>query len=118
MMPPAYLLEQAAARLHGLPSHRDTTMNIDLSGNTALVTGPTAGIGLAIAKGLAATGADVVVNGRGQDKVDAAVKAIKASKPAGKISGIAADVSTEAGCNAVVAALPDVDILVNNTGIF
>ena len=93
-------------------------MKIDLSGKTALVTGSTAGIGLAIAKGLAAAGADVVINGRGQDKVDAAVKAIAASKPAGKISGVAADVSTEAGCNAVVAVLPDVDILVNNTGIF
>ena len=93
-------------------------MKIDLSGKTALVTGSTAGIGLAIAKGLAATGADIVVNGRGQDKVDAAVKAIMASKPAGKIGGITADVSTEAGCKALVAAVPDVDILVNNTGIF
>src|ERR1700741_4796616 len=90
-------------------------MNIDLSGKTALITGSTAGIGLAIAKGLAATGANVVVNGRGQDKVDAAVKAIMASKPAGKISGVAADVSTEGGCNALVAAVFDVDILVNNT---
>src|SRR5215470_7465545 len=93
-------------------------MKIDLSGKTALVTGSTAGIGLAIAKGLAATGADVVINGRGQDKVDAAIKAIMASKPAGKIRGVAADVSTEAGCKALVAAVPDVDILVNNTGIF
>jgi len=93
-------------------------MKIDLSGKTALITGSTAGIGLAIAKGLAATGANVVVNGRGRDKVDAAVKAIMASKPAGKISGVAADVSTEGGCNALVAAVSDVDILVNNTGIF
>lgn len=93
-------------------------MNIDLSGKTALVTGSTAGIGLAIAKGLAAAGADVVVNGRGQDKVDAAAKAIAASKPAGKISGVAADVSTEAGCNALVGRLKDVDILINNAGIF
>jgi len=93
-------------------------MKIDLSGKTALVTGSTAGIGLAIARGLAATGADIVVNGRGQDKVDAAVKAIMASKPAGRIRGVAADVSTEAGCKTLVAALPDVDILVNNTGIF
>jgi len=93
-------------------------MKIDLSEKTALITGSTAGIGLAIAKGLAATGANVVVNGRGQDKVDAAVKAIMAAKPAGKISGVAADVSTEGGCNALVAAVSDVDILVNNTGIF
>jgi NAD(P)-dependent dehydrogenase (short-subunit alcohol dehydrogenase family) len=93
-------------------------MNIDLSGKTALVTGSTAGIGLAIVKGLAAAGADVVVNGRSQGKVDSAVKAIAASKPAGRIRGIAADVSTTAGCDALVAALPDVDILINNAGIF
>jgi NAD(P)-dependent dehydrogenase (short-subunit alcohol dehydrogenase family) len=93
-------------------------MNIDLSGKTALVTGSTAGIGLAIARGLAAAGADVVVNGRSQGKVDAAVRAIEASKPAGKIRGIAADVSTAAGCDALIAALPDADILINNAGIF
>ena len=51
-------------------------MKIDLSGKTALVTGSTAGIGHAIAKGLAAAGADVVVNGRTQAKVDATVAAI------------------------------------------
>jgi NAD(P)-dependent dehydrogenase (short-subunit alcohol dehydrogenase family) len=93
-------------------------MKIDLSGKTALVTGSTAGIGLAIAKALAAAGANVVVNGRGEDKVDAAVKAITASKPPGKVRGVAADVSTEAGCKALVAKLPDIDILINNAGIF
>jgi len=93
-------------------------VKIDLSGKTALVTGSTAGIGLAIAKGLAAAGADVVINGRGQDKVDAAVKTIMASKPAGKIRGVAADVSTAAGCDALISALPQVDILINNAGIF
>ena len=91
-------------------------MNIDLSGKTALVTGSTAGIGYAIARGLADCGATVVVNGRGQDKVDAAVK--KLEGPGGKVRGIAADVSTAEGCKAVVAALPEVDILINNTGIF
>ncbi|MBP2434928.1 SDR family NAD(P)-dependent oxidoreductase [Bradyrhizobium elkanii] len=93
-------------------------MKIDLSGKTALVTGSTAGIGNAIAKGLAATGADVVVNGRGQAKVDAAVAAIGKAVPGAKVRGIAADVSTAAGCKALLAALPDVDILVNNAGIF
>jgi len=93
-------------------------MNIDLSGKTALVTGSTAGIGLAIAKGLATAGADVVVNGRSQGKVDAAVKAIAALKPAGKIRGVAADVSTAAGCDALIAAVADVDILINNAGTF
>ncbi len=93
-------------------------MKIDLSGKTALVTGSTAGIGHAIARGLAATGAEVVVNGRSQAKVDAAVAAIAKAVPGGKVRGIAADVSTAAGCGALVAALPETDILINNAGIF
>ena len=93
-------------------------MKIDLSGKTALVTGSTAGIGNAIAKGLAAAGANVVVNGRSQAKVDAAVAAIAKAVPGARVRGIAADVSTAAGCKALLAALPDVDILINNAGIF
>jgi len=93
-------------------------MKIDLTGKTALVTGSTAGIGLAIAKGLAGTGAEVVVNGRSQSKVDAAIAAIGKAVPGAKVKGVAADVSTAEGCKALVAALPDIDILVNNAGIF
>jgi len=93
-------------------------MNIDLSAKTALVTGSTSGIGHAIAKGLAATGASVVVNGRTQAKVDAAVAALGKAVPGGKVRGVAADVSTAAGCKALLAALPQVDILINNAGIF
>jgi len=93
-------------------------MKIDLSGKTALVTGSTAGIGHAIAKGLAAAGATVTVNGRTKAKVDAAVTALAKAVPGSKISGVAADVSTAAGCKALAAALPDVDILINNAGIF
>ncbi|GLR95940.1 MULTISPECIES: SDR family NAD(P)-dependent oxidoreductase [Bradyrhizobium] len=91
-------------------------MNIDLSEKTAIVTGSTAGIGYAIARGLAASGANVVINGRSQDKVEAAVRKLEGA--GAKVRGIAADVSTAAGCNALVAALPDVDILINNTGIY
>jgi NAD(P)-dependent dehydrogenase (short-subunit alcohol dehydrogenase family) len=91
-------------------------MNIDLSGKTALVTGSTAGIGYAIAKGLATSGANVVINGRSQDKVNASVR--KLDGGGGKVQGIAADVSTAAGCKALVAALSEVDILINNAGIF
>ena len=80
-------------------------MKIDLSGKTALVTGSTAGIGNAIAKGLAATGAEVVVNGRGQAKVDAAIAAIAKAVPGAKVRGIAADVSTAAGCKALLAEI-------------
>ena len=93
-------------------------MKIDLTAKTALVTGSTSGIGHAIAKGLALAGATVVVNGRTQGKVDAAVAAITKVAPGAKIRGVAADVSTTAGCNALVAALPEVDILINNAGIF
>jgi NAD(P)-dependent dehydrogenase (short-subunit alcohol dehydrogenase family) len=93
-------------------------MKIDLKGKTALVTGSMSGIGHAIARGLAAAGADVVVNGRGQARVDAAVAAMAKAAPGIRVRGIAADVSTAAGCEALVAALPEADILINNAGIF
>jgi NAD(P)-dependent dehydrogenase (short-subunit alcohol dehydrogenase family) len=93
-------------------------MKIDLSGKTALVTGSTSGIGHAIAKGLASAGASVVVNGRNQARVDAAAAALVMAVPQGKVRGIAGDVSTAAGCETLVAALRDVDILINNAGIF
>jgi NAD(P)-dependent dehydrogenase (short-subunit alcohol dehydrogenase family) len=82
------------------------------------VTGSTAGIGLAIVKGLAASGASVVVNGRKQQTVDRAVRAVHAGVKPAAVSGVAADISTAAGCNALVKAVPSVDILVNNAGIF
>jgi NAD(P)-dependent dehydrogenase (short-subunit alcohol dehydrogenase family) len=93
-------------------------MNIDLKGKSALVTGSTSGIGHAIARGLALAGANVVVNGRTQGKVDTAVAAIAEAAPGSKIAGIAADVSTAAGCGTLVETLPDVDILINNAGIY
>jgi NAD(P)-dependent dehydrogenase (short-subunit alcohol dehydrogenase family) len=93
-------------------------MKIDLSGKTALVTGSTSGIGHAVARGLASAGADVVVNGRTQARVDTAVAAIAGAVPGAKVRGVAADVSTAEGCQALVADLPEVDILVNNAGIF
>src|SRR6202163_2604766 len=93
-------------------------MNIDLKEKTALVTGSTSGIGHAIVKGLAVAGANVVVNGRTQAKVDTAVAAVAKAAPGSKIAGVAADVSTAAGCDTLVEMLPDVDILINNAGIF
>jgi NAD(P)-dependent dehydrogenase (short-subunit alcohol dehydrogenase family) len=93
-------------------------MKIDLSGKTALVTGSTAGIGYAIAKGLAAAGTEIVLNGRGKARVDAAVTSLTKAVAGGKIRGIAADISTATGCKELLAALPEVDILINNAGIF
>lgn len=93
-------------------------MNIDLTGKSAVVTGSTAGIGYAIAKGLAATGADVVLNGRKADVVDAAVERLLGEVKGAKVRGVAGDLGTADGCKAFVAAVPSADILVNNLGIF
>jgi len=93
-------------------------MNIDLSGKTALVTGSTAGIGLAIARGLGRAGARVVVNGRRQAALDEALTGLRRDVAGLEASGVLADVGTAAGCQALVQAVPEVDILVNNAGIF
>jgi NAD(P)-dependent dehydrogenase (short-subunit alcohol dehydrogenase family) len=92
-------------------------VNIDLNGKTALVTGSTQGIGLAIAKGLAGAGARVAVNGRSRERVDEAVAKLTGAV-AGEVIGVAADVTTEDGVAELGRALPDLDILVNNLGIF
>lgn len=92
-------------------------MDLKLKGKRALVTGSSQGIGFAIAQGLAREGAEVVVNGRGKAKVDAAVAAIK--KESGNlVSGIVADLGNAAGVAALLRDLKPVDILVNNLGIF
>lgn len=88
-------------------------MNIDLTGKTALVTGSTQGIGLAIAQGLASSGARVVVNGRNRARVDEAVDTVD-----GDAIGVAADVTSADGVDALLAEVSEVDILVNNLGIF
>ncbi len=93
-------------------------MDLKLTGKTALVTGSTAGIGFAIAKSLASEGARVYVNGRTQERVDAAMRAIRSHAATAKVDGIAADFSGSVGAEAVIAKLPAVDVLVNNVGIF
>lgn len=94
------------------------SMRIDLSGRTALVTGSSQGIGKAIAKGLAEAGARVAVNGRDAGKVHDAVAELTAQVPGADVVPLAADVTTADGVDTLLAALPSVDILVNNLGIF
>ena len=89
-----------------------------LTNKVALVTGSTAGIGFAIAHSLAAEGAHVYLNGRTQERVDAAVAAVRSQAASIKVDGISADFSSSAGAEAVIAKLPTVDVLVNNVGIF
>ena len=91
-------------------------MKLDLTGKRALVTGSTAGIGHAIALGLAELGASVWVNGRTQARVDAAIASIRAGVPEASLDGIAADLATAEGTAAATEVLPDIDILVNNLG--
>ena len=93
-------------------------MRIDLSGLRAVVSGSTAGIGLAIARGLAEAGAEVVVNGRGEDRVREAVEKIRVTVADAKLRGVAGDLSTGEGVAVFVRAVPETDILVNNLGIF
>lgn len=88
-------------------------MNLQLDGKRALVSGSTAGIGFAIAEALAKEGAAVIINGRTQKRVDAALEKLK-----GRAEGIAADLGTAEGAAAVAKRYPDVDILINNLGIF
>ncbi len=93
-------------------------MRIDLSGRRAVVSGSTAGIGLAIAHGLAAAGAAVTVNGRSEQRVRDAVAAVLARTPGADVTGVAADLATAEGAASLVARAPRADILVNNMGIF
>jgi NAD(P)-dependent dehydrogenase (short-subunit alcohol dehydrogenase family) len=93
-------------------------MDLQLHAKSALVTGSTAGIGFATAQLLAAEGARVYVNGRSADRADAAAQSIREAVPGSDVQGIAADLSTASGCAALTTRLPDVDVLVNNMGIF
>ncbi|WP_461450102.1 SDR family NAD(P)-dependent oxidoreductase [Mucilaginibacter sp.] len=93
-------------------------MDLQLKNKIALVSGSTAGIGYAIAKSLSAEGASVIVNGRTQARVDAAVKNIKADTGSDKVTGVIADFSKVDEIDALIRQVPEVDILVNNVAIF
>ena len=92
-------------------------MDLGLTGKLALVTGSTAGIGLATAQALVREGARVIVNGRSSEAVDPVVAALNAGGGERAV-GCAGDVSTAAAAAELVRKFPDVDILVNNVGIF
>jgi len=93
-------------------------MDLQLDDKRALVSGSTAGIGYAIAKALASEGAHVIVNGRTQQRVDAVIDKLSRARLKGKVEGFAADLGTSEGVNQITAKYPDVEILVNNLGIF
>jgi NAD(P)-dependent dehydrogenase (short-subunit alcohol dehydrogenase family) len=93
-------------------------MDLGLRGKTAVVSGSTAGIGLAIGAALAAEGAKVVVNGRTQARIDAALKTIQKSVASADLRGVAADLGTTAGVDAFLRQISAADVLVNNLGIF
>jgi NAD(P)-dependent dehydrogenase (short-subunit alcohol dehydrogenase family) len=93
-------------------------MKLDLAGKLALVSGSTAGIGFGIARGLAQAGAEVIVNGRTAQAVNAAVARLRSEVDGCVVRGVAADLGTAEGCAALVRLAPRADVLVNNVGIF
>lgn len=93
-------------------------MDLKLTNKTALVSGSTGGIGLAIATALAQEGASVIVNGRSQQRVSTAVEQIKKTTADAKLQGVVADLSTQAGVEELFQLIPELDILVNNLGMY
>ena len=93
-------------------------MNLQLENKLALVTGSTAGIGFAIAKALAAESARVIINGRSEKRVGEAIASIQAEDSLAKLEGLALDLSKAEAAAQTTRRFPDVDILVNNLGVY
>ncbi len=93
-------------------------MKIDLTGKVALVTASTGGIGFAIARGLAESGAEVIVNGRSVDSVNKGIQALQQVVPGVQVRAAIADLSSQEGVDELLRVATHVDILVNNAGIY
>src|SRR4051812_13171335 len=93
-------------------------MDLNLKNKTAFISGSTAGIGFAVAERLAREGARVIINGRTEKRVAFAIQELHLKVPHANIEGIPADLGHKKGCAALVRRLRDVDVLVNNLGIF
>lgn len=93
-------------------------MDLQLQSKTAFISGSTQGIGFAIARQLLAEGAKVIINGRSREKIDLALRKLEQEIPGADVSGIAANFEDPDDVDRLLRALPDIDILVNNVGIF
>ena len=93
-------------------------MDLQLKGKVAFVSGSTKGIGFAIAKQLLQEGAVVIINGRNKEVVNAAADKLRALVPNAEVSGIAADFAKADQVQELISQLPEIDILINNAGIF
>ena len=93
-------------------------MDLQLKGRVALVTGSTAGIGLAIGSRLAGEGATVIINGRTERRVGDAIATIRQKHPEARLEASARDLSTAAAAERIAAQFTHVDILINNLGSY
>lgn len=93
-------------------------MDLQLASKRAFISGSTQGIGFAVAAYLAQEGAEIIIHGRTQAKVNMAVERLTASLPGAVVTGIAADLAVQEEVEALLQQLPPVDILINNAGIF
>jgi NAD(P)-dependent dehydrogenase (short-subunit alcohol dehydrogenase family) len=107
-----------SAKFSMRPEEYSEAMDLDLKGKIALVTGSTAGIGFAIAKRFAVEGAEVILNGRTDERVRESIAKIDNEISGAKLRGVAVDLGTAQGCDKIVREAQRVDILVNNVGIF
>src|ERR1700722_10254352 len=93
-------------------------MDLQLKGKRAVISGSSAGIGLAIAQSLALEGANVVINGRNKSRLEAAAKKIRAAGAKGEVTISTADLGTKKGVDTLLKQVPATDILVNNLGMY